>query len=296
MPKRRVKPQLVGLLFLAPLMLGLFIFRVFAFLQNVYLSFTEAGALIEPKFIGLENYVNIFSDPNFWQALGNTLKYFAIGLPIILILSLISAVLLNNKMKHISVFRVIYFIPAIILPVAAIQVFMWLFHTDYGLINSLLVNLGWEKVSWFSNNAGVTFVMSLTTVYLNVSVPTFILLGGLQEIPESYYESASLDGASPLRQFFCITLPLLTPSIFNVLIISSINLFKLFDVPYTMLGNNKAALRFGKTIVYYFYENAFEFRNTRGYAAAMSMVFFLMVLVFTILMFRWQWRWVNYER
>lgn len=288
--------KLLGIMFLLPLTLGLLVFRIYGFFDNIYLSFTEAGALKDPIFIGLENYKNILTDSNFWQSFFNTFKFVIICLPIILIVAIIFALLLNQKIKHIGVFRAIYFIPAIVLPVAAIQVFMWLFNTDFGIINSILMQLGLDKVFWFGSNGGITFVISMVVIYLYVSIPTFILLGGLQEIPQSYYESASIDGASKLRQFFKITLPLLSPSIFYVIILSSISLFKLFDIPYVILGTNTTGMQHGKTLVYYFYQNAFEYKDSRGYAAAVSVVLLMIILIFTALMFKLQKRWVNYEK
>jgi multiple sugar transport system permease protein len=287
-----------GFLFLLPLTIGLLIFRVYGFFENFVMSFTKSGALGASEFIGLENYHNLVVDQQFWLSLFNTFKFVIICIPVTLVVAIFSAVLLNSKSKFISGFRTIYFLPAVILPVAVIQVIMWLFNTDYGLVNSILVGLGFEKVSWLSSNAGLTAIFSFIIIYLNFSVPTFIILAGLKEIPKSYYEAASVDRASKIRQFFHITLPMLTPSIFFVIITQSIGLLKLFDVPYIMTPPEQGGIgvNYVKTIVYYYYQNAFQYSNARGYASAISIVLFLIILILTLVMFRLQKKWVNYEK
>jgi multiple sugar transport system permease protein len=296
--KKNVSKYITGFLFLLPLTIGLLVFRVYGFFENFYMSFTKSGALGASKFIGLENYQNLLGDQQFWLSLFNTFKFVLICIPIILVLSILSAVLLNTKMKFIPGLRTIYFLPAVILPVAVMQVFMWLFNTDYGLVNSILNQLGFDKVSWFSSNVGLTVIFTIIIVYLNFSVPTFIFLGGLKEIPKSYYEAASVDRVSKIKQFFYITLPMLTPSIFYVIVIQTISLFKLFDVPYVMLPPDNAGigLNYVKTIVYYYYQNAFQYPDARGYASAISIVLFVIILIVTIVFFHLQKKWVHYEK
>ena len=276
---------ITGFICVMPLALGLLIFRIYSFFENIYLSFTEFGALGQPEFIGLENYVNLFNDAGFWSALGNTFRLVLICIPLILIVSTASALLLNSKIRFKDGFRAIYFLPAIVLPVATMQVFMWLFNTDYGLINRLLSQMNLSTISWFSDYNAVIILMVMVIVYLNFSVPTFIFLGALQDIPKSYYEAADIDGASKLRQFFSITLPLMLPSVFYVVIVTSISLFQLFDVPFVMLPDGSRGLNVGKTMVYYYYENAFEFHNMRGYASALSVALVLVIVLYLLVIF-----------
>ena len=285
----------VGYLFLVPLLAGLLVFRFYGFGYNVWLSFTKAGAFGPPQFLGLENYRELVSDGQLRTALVNTFKFSAIAVPAVVVVSLLCATLMQHRFRGESAFRAIVFLPAVCLPTAIILLFGWLFQTRYGLVNAALQQLGDTRVSWFGSASGVTVVVAVIVVYLSFSVPTIILYAGIQDIPSDVYEAAALDGASPARRFFSITLPLLSPSLFFVILTTTIGTLKLFDVVYLLLPPEQSvSVNYGITVLYYYYQLAFLNSGQRGYAAAVSLVLFVLILAVSIIMFRLQRRLVHY--
>jgi multiple sugar transport system permease protein len=286
---------MVGYLFLVPLFGGLLVFRFYGFGYNVWLSFTKAGAFGPPRFTGLDNYRELLSDSQLGVALINTVKFSAIAVPGVVVVSLLSATLMQYRFRGESVFRAVVFLPAVCLPTAIILVFGWLFQTQYGLINAAIQTLGVSPVSWFGSATGVTVVVTLIVVYLSFSIPTIILYAGMQDIPSDVYEAATLDGAGPARRFFSITLPLLTPSLFFVILTTTISTLKLFDVVYLLLPPDQSvSVNFGLTLVYYYYELAFLDSGQRGYAAAVSLLLLVLILAVSAGLFRLQRRFVHY--
>lgn len=296
MRRKRVRRDAwMGLLFLLPLFAGLLVFRVYGFGYNVWLSFNEAGAFGSARFTGLDNYERLLSDSQLWIALVNTFKFTAIVVPGVVVLSLLSATLMQYKFRGQSAFRAIVFLPAVCLPTAAILLFGWLFQTRYGLINAMIQAFGGSPVSWFGSPAGVTVVITVIVIFLSFSVPTIILYAGLQEIPSDIYEAATIDGAGPARRFFALTLPLLSPSLFFVVLTTTIGTLKLFDVAYVLLPpEQSASVNFGLTAVYYYYQLAFLNVGDRGYASAVSLLLFVLILAVSIVFFGLQRRFVHY--
>lgn len=292
----RHREAIVGYLFLAPLLLGLVVFRVYGFGYNIWLSFMKAGAFGVPKFAGLDNYEKLLDDSQLGIAIYNTFKFAVIAVPGVIIVSLAVAVLMQQRFRGQSAFRAIVFLPAVCLPTAVILVFGWLFQTQFGLVNSALQALGSSPVSWFGSAGGVTVVVSLLVVYLSFSVPTIILYAGMQDISPDLYEAAKLDGAGPAKQFFSLTLPLLTPSLFFVIITTTIGVLKLFDIVYVLLPpvDHLVSLNFGFTLVYYYFYLAFVESGQRGYAAAVSLVLLAIILAVSLVLMRLQRRFVHY--
>lgn len=289
------RDAVVGFLFLLPLFAGLLVFRFYGFGYNVWLSFNKAGAFGPPTFIGTENYERLFTDSQLGVALINTFKFTVLIVPLVIILSLLCATLMQYRFKGESAFRAIVFLPAVCLPTAIIFVFGWLFQTQYGLINAGLRGIGASPVSWLGSATGVAVVVTVAVVYLSFSVPAIILYAGMQEIPHEMYEAATLDGARPVRQFFSITLPLLGPSLFFVVLTTTIGVLKLFDVVYLLLPPEKStSVNYGMTVLYYYYQQAFLGVGQRGYAAAISLLLFVLILVVSLIMFRVQRRFVHY--
>lgn len=289
------RDAVVGFLFLLPLFAGLLVFRFYGFGYNVWLSFNKAGAFGPPTFIGTENYERLFTDSQLGVALTNTFKFTVLIVPLVIIMSLLCATLMQYRFKGESAFRAIVFLPAVCLPTAIIFVFGWLFQTQYGLINAGLRGIGASPVSWLGSATGVAVVVTVAVVYLSFSVPAIILYAGMQEIPHEVYEAATLDGARPVRQFFSITLPLLGPSLFFVVLTTTIGVLKLFDVVYLLLPPEKStSVNYGMTVLYYYYQQAFLGVGQRGYAAAISLLLFVLILVVSLIMFRVQRRFVHY--
>ncbi|RZT27537.1 multiple sugar transport system permease protein [Kribbella sp. VKM Ac-2569] len=285
----------IGFLFLLPLFAGLLVFRFYGFGYNVWLSFNKAGAFGRARFTGLENYERLFSDSQLRISLVNTFKFTAIVVPGVVVVALLCATLMQYKFRGQSAFRAIVFLPAVCLPTAAILLFGWLFQTRYGLVNAVIQAVGGSSVSWFGSSAGVTVVITVIVVFLSFSVPTIILYAGMQEIPSDIYESATLDGAGPVRRYFSLTLPLLSPSLFFVILTTTISTLKLFDVAYVLLPpEQSASVNYGLTAVYYYYQLAFLNVGDRGYASAVSLLLFVLILAVSIVLFRLQRRFVHY--
>lgn len=285
----------VGFLFLAPLVVGLLVFRFYGFGYNLWLSFRDAGAFGSSKFTGLDNYTRMLSDSQLGLALMNTFKFTAVIAPTVVMVSLLCAVLMQQKFRGASAFRTIIFLPAVTLPTAAILLFGWLFQTQYGLINATLGALGAKPVSWFGSAEGLTVVVTVIVVFLSFSVPTIILYAGLQDISPSVVEAATLDGAGPVRRFFSITLPLLSPALFFVVLTTIIGTLKLFDVVYVLLPPEQStSVNYGITAVYYYYQLAFLNMGDRGYASAVSLLLFVIIMAVSLVLFRAQRRFVHY--
>lgn len=290
------REAMIGYLFLLPFFGGLAVFRFYGFGYNVWLSFMNAGAFGAPKFTGIDNYQKLISDSQVWLSLGNTLKFAVISVPGVVVVSLLLAMLMQYRFRGESVFRAIIFLPAVCLPTAMILVFAWMFQTQYGIVNAVLQAVGTSPVSWFGSAAGVTAVVSLIVIYLSFSVPTIILYVGMQDISPDLYEAATLDGAGPISRFFSITLPLLTPSLFFVIITTAIGTLKLFDVVYVLLPpiDQSVSLNYGFTLVYYYFYVGFVAIGQRGYAAAISIFLLLVIMIVSLGLLRLQRRFVHY--
>lgn len=282
-----------GYLLIAPLVIGLMVFYIFPFFQNIYYSFAKFGAFGKYEITGLDNYKKLLTDRELRQAFFNTFKYVAITVPIGVSVSTIIAALLNSKIKGKGFYRVMYFLPAVAMSSAISTVWQWMFNKDYGILNQILVAMGGEAQSWLNDPKYSLIAVSIVMIWSKVGYNMIILLAGLQGIPKSLYEAADIDGAGPIRKFFCITLPLLTPSLFFVSIITLIGAFQTFDVIFMMVNRGSMAINSSMSVVYLFYENAFV-TNEKGYAAAISVVLFLVIMMITAMQLKLQKKWVNY--
>lgn len=283
-----------AVLFLLPLMVGLLVFYFYAFFQNIVYSFTDLSSFGEPNFVGLDNYKRLISDPKFYVALKNTIKYVLLGVPAVVVLSTITATLLNAKIKWRGFFRTALFIPAVTMPAAIGLLWRWLYNYEFGIINFILEKIGFERIPWLSSPKIVLYSITIVLVWSMISTNMIIILAGLQGIPRSYYEAAEIDGASGLKSFFLITLPLLSPTIFFVTIIATIGIFQIFDFIFLMIQPTALSMQYSMSLVYYFYDRAFM-AFEKGYAASISMVLFVIILLVTVLQFKLQKKWVHYE-
>jgi multiple sugar transport system permease protein len=297
MRKDRVTEALWGYAFIAPVGLGLAVFYLWPVLQTFYFSFTEWGAFGGHTWSGLDNYRRLISDPEVGRALVNTIAYTVLGL-IAIPLAIIFAALLNRKMRGVGVYRTFFFLPVVTMPVAVAMVWRWLYNGDYGLINYLLSLIGVDGPNWIADPDTALYALVVIGVWSSIGYNLIIFLAGMQAIPADYYEAASIDGAGPVRQFFRITLPLLSPTAFFVSVISVIGSLQLFDLVFVITGSGAAARANPayprlETVVQLFYDRAFV-TNDRGYAAAIVMVLLLIIVVLTAMQFRLQRRWVHY--
>ncbi|MFI7613695.1 carbohydrate ABC transporter permease [Nonomuraea terrae] len=283
-----------GYLLIAPMALGLAVFYLWPIAQTLYLSFTESGVFGGYTWVGTANFTDLLGDEEMAGALGNTLLYAALvlaGVP----LSIVIAALLNVPgLRGLSVYRTLYFLPVVTMPAAVGLTWRYLFNGDFGAINYLLGLLGIDGPYWVGDPDVAIYAIAIVGIWSSIGYNAVLFLAGLQGVPRHYYEAASIDGAGRLRQFFRITLPLLTPTTFFVVVITMINALQVFDLVYLMIDTTSPALSGSRTIVYLFYEKGFV-QNQRGLAAAIAVLLLGLILVLTAIQFRLQKRWVHYE-
>ncbi|MGM0123125.1 multiple sugar transport system permease [Enterococcus sp. AZ194] len=292
--KKYDKQHLIyGYLFIAPTAIGLFLLNIYPAIQTIYLSFQRSSGFGNSVFVGLENYKKMFADKEVWQSLVNTFIYAIISVPVIVVLSLLVAVLMNQKIRGLSVYRTIYFLPVVAAPSAVAMIWRWLFNSDYGLINFTLNKLGLGSVQWISNPNIAISTIIIVGIWSAIGYNMILLLSGLQEIPKDYYESAKIDGAGPIRQFFSITLPLVTPTLFFVVVTTIIGAFQVFDVIFMMIEPSTEAMMHTQSLAYLFYKHSFIL-NDKGYGSAIVALLLVIILILTAIQMKLQKRWVNY--
>lgn len=285
-------------LLIAPTGLGLAVFYLWPVLQTAYFSFTEWGPFGGHEWIGLENYRTLVRDGEALRALANTVLYTVLGLAGIPVAVVFAALLNRRRLRGVAVYRMLFFLPMVTMPVAAAMVWRWLYNGDYGLINYVLSIVGIHGPHWIADPATALYALAAVGIWSTLGYNLIIFLAGMQAIPREYYEAAAIDGAGPLVQFRRITLPLLSPSIFFVSVLSVIGSLQLFDLVYVIGGSGQAARNNPaypriQTVVALFYEKAFS-SNDRGYAAAIVMALLLLIVALTAVQFRLQRRWVHY--
>lgn len=275
-------------LFIAPMLIGLLLFRLGPIVAALFISFTKWNVRTPPEFLGLANYQEMFASDTFWLVLGNTLLFAIVYVPSVIILALVMALLVNQKLRGIGVYRGLFFMPYITSMVAVAMVWNWIFSTRFGILNNVLRDLfGTSNVSWLTEYP--LWVLIIVTVWKTSGFQMMIYVAGLQGIPSYLYEAARIDGATRWQQFRHITLPLLTPITFFVLIFSIIEAFRTFEVTFSMTGGGP--LNQSTTLAYYIYQNAFVF-NRMGFASSLAYILMFIVGVITVLNFYGRRRWV----
>ena len=282
-----------GYFFIFPQLFGVLAFVLFPLLYVLVLSLLEWDGLGDATFVGLSNYGTELTNPEFRNALSNTVYYTVMVVPTSVVLSLIAALALN-KLRLKNFFRVIYFAPVVTSAVAAGVVWLWVYNPDFGLINTYLQTwFGIKGPQWLLDPKWVMPSIAIMSIWLGLGFNIVIFLAGLQGIPVTYLEAAQIDGANRLQSFWYITLPLLSPTTFFIFIIAIINSFQVFDQAFIMTaegGPSNSAV----TMVYYLRDLAFvDF--VYGRSAAVAVILFAVILGFTLLQFRIQRRWVHYE-
>ena len=288
------KEWLTGYLMIFPVVAGLLVFYIYPIFKVIIDSFYEVGSFNKRSFVGLDNYLTMFNDPKMWSSLFNTFSYVIVIVPGTIIISLILAALLNTKIKGRGFFRVVYFIPAITMGAAVAMIWKWMYNSDHGIINAILNALGFDSVNFLTNPNTALLSICLVSIWINVGYNMIILLAGIQGISKTYYEAASIDGASPVKQFLGITLPLVTPTLFFVLITNLIGTFQTFDTIYMMIKESGIAMEATQSMVMYFFRNAFSY-SKKGYASSLAVFLFLIIMLVTLIQMKLQKKWVNYE-
>ncbi len=280
-----------GLLFIAPWLIGLILFKIIPFGASFVLSFTDYNLLDAPNFIGIGNYRAALNDPDFRLAFANTIKYVFLTVPMKLAFALFIAHILNFKLKGVGFFRTAYYIPSILGGSVAIAI-LWRFLFAYnGLINMIGGFIGLPGVNWLGDPKIALFTISLLRVWQFGSAMV-IFLAALKNIPQELYEAAEIDGAPKWRQFFNITLPMITPVVFFNFIMQLVQAFQEFNGPYIITGGGP--LKSTTLLPLLIYNNAFSYFNM-GYASAISWFLFFVIMVFTAITFRSQKYWVYYS-
>lgn len=289
---QREKSEFIwGWLFIAPTMIGLIVLNIIPIFQTIYQSFFKTGDFGRGNiFVGGANYAKVFSDKEVWQALFNTLKYAAVEVPLSIIISLVLAVFLNGKIKGKSTFRTIFFLPMVAAPAAIAMVWRWLYNSEFGLLNHILPG----KTNWISNPNIAIYSIAVIGIWSIIGYNMVLFLAGLQEVPKDYYEAAAIDGATGVQQFFSITVPLVSPTIFFVLVTRIIAAMQVFDVIYMVIDNNNPALNKTQSLVCLFYKYSFQ-QSNKGYGSTVVVVLLIVIMIFTVLQMIGQKKWVHYN-
>ena len=283
-------PAIVAL-FLAPSLIPLALFTLGPMAASLGLSFLHWDLLRPPRLVGLTNFTNLLGDLEFRAAVGHTFFFIAGYLPLVYVGGLALSLALNQKLRASSLFRATYFLPVVTSWVVVALVWKWLLNPQSGIVNFVLGLIGITGPGWWTDPAWAMPSIILASAWKDLGFVMIILLAGLQAIPEDYYEAAAVDGAGRWARFRHITLPLLSPASFFVLVISLVNSFQVFDQVWVMTGGGPAGAT--SVVVEQIVQHAFRY-SQMGYAAAMSWVLFVAILVITFVQFRLQRRWVNY--
>ena len=277
------KEAITAYIFIAPMFLGLLVFSIGPFFQNILYSFRKMGTFGNGTFVGLSNYQKLLQDDTFWLALRNTFFYAIVGVPLVVFFSIFFANLVNKNIRGRTLYRTLLYIPAITMPAAISSLWRWILNYQYGILNYLLEKIGLQRISWLGDVHYVRWAIILVLVWSMVSYYTIIMLAAMQGIDKSYYEAAKIDGATNRQLFFKITLPLLGPMIFFTMIMVTIGILQIFDFIYLMVDRTTYSYTYSMSLVTYFYECAFNKSSMRGYGAAISVVLALIIMVITII-------------
>lgn len=280
-----------GWLFILPTMIGLIILNIIPIFQTFYQSFFKTGDFGKGNiFVGLQNYQKVFGDKEVWQSLLNTFKYALMEVPLSIAIALVLAVLLNQKIRGRSIYRTIVFLPMVAAPAAIAMVWRWLFNSDFGLINNLLH----IHVNWISSPAIAIYSIAVIGIWSIMGYNTVLFISGLQEIPRDYYEAAEIDGATGYRSFLHITVPLLSPTIFFVVVTRVIGAMQVFDLIFMVMDKTSPALSKTQSLVYVFYRYSFTNKNL-GYGSTVVILLLVIILLMTVFQMIAQKKWVFYN-
>ena len=274
----------------APTILGLVALNLWPFVQTLYTSFCEHLGFGNYKFVGLQNYVDIFQRPEFWRATWNTIYFCILTVPLGLFLSLLVAMLLNAKIKGKGAFRTIFFLPMVCAPAAVTMVWRWIFNGQYGILNQLFG----AEIGWITDPKFVMISCAIVAIWSNIGYDAVLLLAGLQNIPKTLYEANSIDGAGKVKQFFTVTLPMVSPTLFVVMIMRLMSAVKVYDLIYMMVEETNPAVTSVQSLMYLFYRESF-IAGSRGTGSAIVIWTVLLIGMITVIQFYGQKKWVNYD-
>lgn len=285
-----------GIVLVAPCVIGLMFFFGLPTLMAFRQSLWEWNGIRPPVDIGLRNFVDLFQDPKFWNSLGVTFKLALIVVPIEIMLALGIATLLNQKLRGRSILRTIYFLPVVTSTVAASIVWTWIFQPRYGMVAGILAPFGFSDLQWLTRPDLILIPIAVVTIWQRIGFDMVLFLAGLQNIPRDLHEAAMIDGANVRQRFFKVTLPMLSPTTFLITVLAGISALQIFDQVFIMTARTTRGGVGGSasTLAYFLYDSGFG-KNQYGYASAISLVLFLIILIITVIQFAIQRRWVYYE-
>lgn len=275
----------------APTLIGLLLLNFYPIIQTFWLSFCKTGDFgLNNTFIGLQNFIDLIHDPEIPQALVNTFRYALVQVTFSIAISLVLAVLVNRKMKGVTIYRTIYFLPMICAPAAIAMVWRWMFNQDFGILNKMLGT----NISWTTDPNIAWICVAVVGIWSSLGYNMVLLLGGLQDIPKDFYEAAEIDGATGIKQFFHITIPLLSPTLFFIIQTGIIGALQLFDLPYMIIDESSRAVKSVKSVTYLFYQHSFE-RGERGYGSAIVIFMMVVISIITWVIQKTEKKWVHYN-
>ncbi len=292
--KKRMKKEMWwGILFALPAILGFLLFTLGPMLASLVLTFTDLRLVNTPKFIGLENYIQMFrsSDGLFYKSLSSTFKYVFMSIPLNIVFTFFLAILMNQKIWGKALFRTVFYLPTIVPVFASSMIWIWILDPDLGLLNNLLKSVGLPTSMWIYS--ADTVIPSLVVMGLWTTGNTMVIfLAGLQGIPNHLYEAIEVDGGNRLHKLLYITIPMMTPTIFFNLVLGFVGGFQIFAEAYIMTegGPNNSSL----FIVFYLYREAFQLSNM-AYASTVAWFLFIIIMIFTYIVFKTSQKWVYYE-
>lgn len=278
-------------LWLLPTYIGLIGFSAGAVIGALGISLTKWDIVSPPVWVGTQNYVNMARDPLFWKVVVNTFYYTVVSVPVGVVLSLLLALALNQKLRGMTVYRTLYFMPVVSSTVAVALVWDWMFNPQFGLVNFALHIVGIPGPEWLGSTTWAMPALIIVGVWKGLGYNMVIFLAGLQGVPEDLYDAGQIDGANTVQRFLYITVPMISPTTFFVVVLSIIGSFQVFDTTYVMTQGGPANSTL--TLAYWVYQNAFQYFHM-GIAATEAYALFAVVLVFTLIQFWLQRRWVYY--
>lgn len=286
------KDWLIAYLFLSPWFIGFIVFTAGPFIASLLLSFTSWDLLGPSKWVGIDNYTRIFTnDPRFTKTLINTGYYVLFHVPGANLIAFLLAVLLNQRLRGISIFRTIFYLPTVTSGVASAVLWMWIFNSNYGLVNTMLAEIGIQGPKWlYSTEWSMPALIIMS--FWSIGSPMIIYLAGLNGVPQHLIEACEIDGGNWWTKLTNVTIPMITPSIFYNVVMAIIGSFQVFTAAFVMTNGGPAE----STLFYvlYLYWQAFRDLNM-GYASGLAWILFLIIMLFTVLQFTLAKRWVYYE-
>jgi ABC-type sugar transport system permease subunit len=274
------RKKLLPYLLVSPYLIFVIVFVLFPVCFCFFLTFHKWNIIAPMRFIGAENYTRLFHDRLFWKAIGNTLKFLSLHIPLQLVVSLFLAQLLNQGINAISFFRASFFMPVIVSGVVITILWQQLFGYDTGMINRVLETFRISKVGWLVNPDIAIYSIAIMATWKNLGLYVILFLVGLQTVPQQYYEAAKMEGANGWQRFFRITLPMINPTVFLVVVLSTIGGFSLFIEPYIMTSGGP--LNQTLSAVLYIYKQAFQYYNM-GYSATLGFFYAIMIMMVVVI-------------